>query len=130
MAFPKFEYFVQVFCYIFKFLRSYSDNKYCVLKSAIQDRKSAVNLTLPLSFYVYCLDLLTYNIKMIQHIKKTTIVSATGRKLDRAWNLVVLSNVIFNEDVEKTSFTQFMISNEYNYLAVLAVKLVRCPGVS
>lgn len=60
MAFPKFEYFVQGFCYIFKFLRSYSNNKYCVLKSAIQDKKSAVNLTLPLSFYVYCLDLLTY----------------------------------------------------------------------
>lgn len=43
-----------------KFLRSYSNNKYCILKSAIQDRKSAVNLTLSLSFYVYCLDLLTY----------------------------------------------------------------------
>lgn len=54
-------------------------------------------------------------------------MSATGRKLDRAWNLVVLSNVVFNEDVERTSFTKFMISNEYNHLLSSGSKTSEVP---
>lgn len=72
-----------------KFLRSYSNNKYCILKSAIQDRKSAVNLTLPLSFYVYCLDLLTY--------KNDTTYSPPLIFLFNEENLKVCSNSLQHE---------------------------------
>lgn len=90
MALPKFEYFYKFSVIsLTKFLRSYSNNKYCVLKSAIQDRKSAVNLTLPSSFYVYCLDLLTY--------KNDTTYSLLLIFLFHEENLKIYSNILQHE---------------------------------